>query len=120
MFNVCNNTDKLVSVAFMYYSANCKDQGDFTKVGYYNINPKQCATIFNRDLSSLNQYYYLYAWSADLEWPGSNVPGGILVNIPTDKAFTLCSNVTSNPSRNVTFMEIDIGNNADFTVNLNT
>ena len=113
MFTICNNYGKVISVAFMWYTPNCPDGGDFTKKGWWNLNPGQCVKVFNQNLASINRYDYVYARSTDgKEWSGN------LIRAAPNAAFEWCEWVSGSQSQDVGFQRVDIGNNDDFTLTI--
>lgn len=97
----------------MWSTPNCPDGGNFTKRGWWVLEPGQCTNIFNRNLADVNRYYYVYA-----DAPDGKVWSGNYIRAVPDFAFQLCEWVVRNPSRNVGFQQVDIGDNDDFTLTL--
>ena len=53
--NSCPNG--ILSVCFIYYNTDCSDQGNFSKVGWYNINYGGSTEVMSGDLQGGNRYY---------------------------------------------------------------
>jgi uncharacterized membrane protein len=70
-FKFRNTTKATVWVSFLWYSPGCSDGGDWTKKGWWRLEPGQTKTVFGKDLQSVNTYYYWYAESNDgAVWSG--------------------------------------------------
>ena len=70
-FKFRNKTSATVWVSFLWYSPGCSDGGDWTKKGWWKLEPGQIKTVFGSDLQSVNTYYYYYAESSDgTKWSG--------------------------------------------------
>lgn len=106
---LCNKTGSQIGVAVGY-----KNQQGWTTEGWWNLVPNACETLLSGDLVS--RYYYIYAVDYDLggEWAGE-------VKMCTkDKAFTIygIENCSARGYDLTGFIEIDTGNERDWTVQL--
>ena len=109
----CNRYSSGVSVAIMWYTPGCPDGGDWSKAGWYNLAPGQCAKVFNGDLDDVNRYCCYFAEAAD----GAFWAGDVVTQVP-HRAFDWCLNTGSTDSRQVGFRVFDVGDSDDVTVSL--
>lgn len=107
----CNRSNTSLSLCILWYTPGCPDGGDWSKAGWWNLDPGQCATALSGDLN--NRWYYVHAEGADGEvWEGP-----VHTSVP-DTAFDWCDNTSSTAAQDVGFAAIDTGPYSGFTVNL--
>jgi uncharacterized membrane protein len=115
-FRFTNSTAKPVYVTFQWYSPGCKDGGSWETQGWWLIQPGATATVFGRDLQTVDEYFYFYAESNDrrLIWSGP------YKTCCPSTAFDWCLNTcNNNPNTRVLgFREINIGSYNNYTLNL--
>jgi uncharacterized membrane protein len=115
MLSFCNHYPAHIWVMITFYNSNCEPDGKFESMGWWSIAPGNCVNVYNNDLADLNPYWYYYAEAEDgAVWAG---PYKVAVY---DQAFDYCYRaVTQHESmRFVGMRELDIGDYADYTVNL--
>lgn len=113
MLIICNHYPKTVWVSIMWYTPHCPDGGDWSKAGWWRIEPGQCRDVFHGDLHSVNQYFCYYAETADRDiWAGPYVRG-----VPQEP-YDWCEWTANTNSRDVGFRLLDIQSYADFTLTL--
>ena len=95
----------------MFYSPERCPDDDFETMGWWSVAPSNCVKVYANDLAKLNQYWYYYAQADD----GAVWAGPYQVYVP-DKAFSRCSSVGESDARIVGMRELDIGDNADYTL----
>jgi uncharacterized membrane protein len=119
MLQFCNHYSKLVSVAYIFYEPDCAAEGNgqpWQSLGWFIINPGQCAIVYANDLDDVNnRYWYFYADS-----PDGTVWGGDVVILTPNVAFDHCIGFISSAEDPEPrgFQQLDVGDNDDFTVNL--
>lgn len=118
MWQFCNQYSSELWVAIVRYTPNCYDGndylGDWTKEGWWHLNPGECKIVDGDDLEDVNRYYYYYAEAAD----GNYWAGPIPVAYIPQEAFNLCIDTGVEPSRELGFRELDIGDYDNYTINL--
>ncbi len=113
MLNICNHYPATVWVTIMWYTPNCPDGGNWTKAGWWMIEPGQCKTVFGGSLRKVNRYFYYHAHTAS----GVNWSGPYVHPVPR-RAFNWCERTSSTDSRNVGYRLLDIGRNDNYKLNL--
>ncbi|XYI00900.1 DUF1036 domain-containing protein [Sorangium sp. So ce1128] len=111
---ICNAGPARVDVAIMYRSPEtCGEYGNFATEGWWSINPGLCAVVHGGNLAKINRYWYYYAAADDGgAWTGDSTA------YVTNAAFSSCVRIGRSDARIVRFREIDVGNAANFTLNL--
>lgn len=113
MLTIGNHYPRTVWVSIMWYTPNCPDGGDWSKAGWWKIDPGHAANIFGGDLDEVNRYFCYYAHTADgVVWAGPYVRA-----VP-HQAYDWCEWTGSTDSRDVGFRLLDIEDYDDFTLNL--
>ena len=110
---IVNGYPQLISVAIWYYHPNCPDGGDWSKKGWWNINPGGSKIVYGGSLRSLNRYFTYYAHSSD----GAQWSGPYVTAVPPN-AFDWCLNTANTSSRNAGFRLLDINSYDNFTLTL--
>jgi uncharacterized membrane protein len=70
---LCNSYSSAISTAIMFYSPDtCSGEGaNFEMMGWWNLDPGSCATVYGNDLEDLNRYWFYYAMAGDgAVWSG--------------------------------------------------
>lgn len=112
MLVLCNAYTTRIHTAIMFYSPDtCGSDGDFETMGWWNLDPGSCATVYGNDLEDLNRYWYCYAEADD----GAVWAGPYIADIPLG-AFDSCIGLGTSPGRRIGYRELDIGDNDDYTV----
>ena len=101
-------------VSFLWYSPGCSDGGDWTKKGWWKLEPGQTKTVFGKDLQSVNTYYYWHAESND----GAVWSGPFNTCVPLNASEWRINTCCSPTCRTVGFREKYIGSYNNYTVNL--
>lgn len=108
-FRLCNDTDRRIGVALGY-----KDTQGWASEGWWNIGPQACETLLQGPL--IARYYYVYA--VDYDQGGSW--GGNYTMCTRERVFTIrgVENCEERGYRNTGFLEVDTGEEAEFTLTL--
>jgi uncharacterized membrane protein len=108
-FDICNQTDGGVTVAFGY-----REGGVWTSTGWWNIDPGQCATVYSKSLRE--QYYYYYAEEID----GQGYWGDNYTFCAIDEAFTIegDENCKSRGYDAYGFRQVDVGEDVNYSIDL--
>ena len=119
----CNGYPRQVWVAIMFYNPeDCGGEGgDFEMMGWWNIAPGACTTVYANDLADLNALWYYFAEADDgIVWAGP-----FEATVPTESPFgggNSCyglGQVTSDGDfRSIGFREFNIDSNDDYTLTL--
>lgn len=136
-FDVCNRSNKRVTVAFGYRNSVDNREPTASSIGaswisegWWSLNSGNCARVYPHELWRRNRYYYVFAKSTDgrLVWRG-NTPFCVV-----SRAFTLlnvgnlCRDANSSDglaeprdARYESFQQVDIGGGRvqNYTYNLN-
>lgn len=111
-----NSYGTTVWVVIMWYTPGCSDGGDWSKKGWWSLEPGETKTVLGGDLEDINRYFYYYGETGDrtTQWAGS-----FFTCIP-QTAFDWCLNTcdTNPETRNLGLREVDIGDYDTYTVNL--
>jgi uncharacterized membrane protein len=106
---VCNTTAQRIGVAIGF-----QDQNTWVTEGWFNLRPGACETILKGKLNS--RYYYVFAQDYDRggEWSGSNYL------CTRDQEFSIRSpqDCYARGYERAGFLEIDTGQQADWTIEL--
>jgi uncharacterized membrane protein len=120
MLQFCNHYSKLVSVAYIFYEPDCAEGPinlPWQSLGWFIINPGQCAIVYANDLHDVNnRYWYFYADSPD----GTVWSGDVVIMTP-NVAFDRCIGdplPSAEDPHPRGFRLLDVGDYDDFTVNL--
>lgn len=108
-FEICNQTKDDVTVAFGY-----RENGLWSSQGWWNLDPGECATVYNSKLRE--RYYYYYAEEVN----GDGVWGGEYPFCALDEAFTIegDENCKSRGYDGYDFRQVDVGEEFDYVINL--
>jgi uncharacterized membrane protein len=105
--------DGPVWVMIEWYHPNCPDGGDWMKSGWWGMRSGESAVVHAGSVSAVNRFWYFFAhdglggyWAGPFEETVS--PG----------SFRSCSSTSSTSDRIIGMRELDVGNNADYTVNI--
>jgi uncharacterized membrane protein len=117
MLAFCNGTRQDVWIAYMFYSPeDCGGEGrDWQAIGWFQVGPGQCRTVYENDLDDVsNRYWCYYAQNADasLVWAG---PYPVYVS---NAAFNHCIGEARTDWWIAGFRLFDVGDADDFTMNL--
>jgi uncharacterized membrane protein len=108
-----NSTFSWVWVMIEFYHPNCPDGGNWMKSGWWPIGSEDTGIVHGANVSAVNRFWYYYAHDGlGGEWAGEfqeTVP-------PTE--FERCATTSSTADRTIGMREIDVGNAANFTINL--
>jgi uncharacterized membrane protein len=115
MLRFCNQHSADVWVCISWYQPGCVDGGDWEKKGWWHMVPGECKVAFGDDVSDVNRFWYYYVESAD----GRVWAGPFNAEVPP-QAFDWCENTSSTQARTVGMRELDVGDNDDYTLNLQT
>ncbi len=115
-FLFCNHTQSLVEAAFGY-----RESGGWTSEGWWQLQPGQCARVFNKALTQRFYFYFAHV----LEPPAKDqkapmVWGGKYLFCVDTKAFKVegDTNCAGRGYREQGFQEVDVGlNQHDYTLN---
>lgn len=113
MLSFSNQYPSHVWLAIMWYTPGCSDGGDWTKKGWWSIDPGSSVNVLDLDLDETNRYYCFYAEADD----GAVWTGPYVRNLPYE-AFEWCEWTGSTDSRDLGLRAFDISDNDDYTVNL--
>ncbi len=113
MLTFCNRHNQTVWVSIIRYTPNCPDGGDWTKEGWWGIEPGQCKIVYGGDLQKVNRYFYYYAETAG----GVIWTGPIFTFVPI-QPFSWCLATANTSSRSVGFRLLDIEHYNNFTLSL--
>lgn len=71
MLQFVNKYTTTVQVTIMWYTPGC-DDGDWTKKGWWVLNPGQSAIVHGEDLADINRYwcYFASGWDGTSFWSG--------------------------------------------------
>ena len=114
MLQFCNHTNRPISVCILRFTPNCDgNQGNFTKEGWWNLDPNQCAVTFGGSCEDLNRFFGYFAVDAD----GRVWAGDIVRGVP-NRAFSMCEFTGASDTQDVGFRLLDVDDNDNVTVNL--
>jgi uncharacterized membrane protein len=114
---LCNSYTSRIYTAIMFYSPDrCGgDGGNFETMGWWPLNPGQCALVYGNDLEDLNRFWYYFAMADDgAVWAG---PFGTSVpRAAFDGCFGTGVGGASSEFIAIGYRELDIGDNDDYTL----
>lgn len=114
---LCNRYTSRIYTSICFYSPEtCGGDGqNFETMGWWALNPGQCALVYANDLEDLNRYWYYYATADD----GSVWSGPYNTSV-TVAAFDGCYGTgvggASSEFIGIGYRELDIGDNDDYTL----
>lgn len=118
---ICNRTTELISVAYGSQTVSINSTS-LRSQGWWNIQPNDCATVLSGSAatddafdSAFRLFYHAHSASGGLVWAGNNQ------FCVQHNVFDLTTNGTLCPSGfyREGFRQINSGNNANYTLNLN-
>ena len=136
-FDVCNNSRQTVAVAFAYLNVDdprdcakelfagnprCGNRNNptlWTSEGLWVLGSGQCTRVYQPELRTRNQYYYV--WAAGQKAPASVWQGNHRFCIQQHGKFRLggAANTCGGSDRVwKNFIQVDVGNARNFTFNL--
>jgi uncharacterized membrane protein len=110
----CNSHPVRIWTAISFFSPEtCPDEfGNWQNIRWYPVEPGSCVVVYRNDLSDLNRYWYFYAEADD----GATWTGDFPTFIKDPDAFNICDGVGSSALRTVGFLELDVGDNDEYTL----
>lgn len=110
---ICNNYPSTVYLSYMWYDpANCGSGDHFDTIGWYQVNPGACRTVFFGNVN-FNRYWAYYAEAVNgAVWNG-NIQAWV-----SNSAYRLCHGATCTPCRVVGFRLLDVDNFNNYTLTL--
>ncbi len=113
MLKFSNHYRVRLSVAIMWYTPNCPDGGDWTKKGWWTIDPGQSKIASGLDLADVNRYWCYFARATDgAFWAGD------IARMAPSRAFDWCEWTSSSDASQIGFRLLDVGDDDDHTLNL--
>lgn len=133
-FTICNKSGSTADVAFAYldipdprqrddcrFLTGCEplppNQRVWNSEGWWNLSSGQCVQVYPHELTQRNSFYYIYANAVDGSgaWTGKNY----FCTLNTAFTLALADRKCSGAGRKwKPFIEVNTGNNRNFTYNL--
>lgn len=108
-FELCNQSSYYMYAAFGYHNGS-----DWVSEGWWDLNPGQCATVYEGRLTETKYYVYAESHEQDVVWDGD------YPFCAQDDAFTIAGdqNCKSRGYYELGFLEVDVGENSSFSFDL--
>lgn len=119
MLTFVNNHNEDIWLVYMFYAPDaCGEYGNFQAIGWYHIPPGQSSVPYENSLGDVNnRFWYFYAqnWAGSFVWQGP-----FPVQVPANgDPFNTCQGIGSTADRGIGLVQFDVGDNDNFTMNLN-
>jgi uncharacterized membrane protein len=110
-YQICNKSSYKVYAAFGYWDAG---QKAWASEGWWTLEKGECAIVYKANLDQKKYYVYAESTERDYYWDG-NFPFCAL-----DNEFTIVgdSDCKSRGYYSISFFEVDVGDNRDWTTDL--
>lgn len=110
--DICNETKDDITLAFGYHQ-----DGEWSSTGWWNVEPGNCATVYEANLTERYYYYYAEQVNGNLVWEGDSDKDMFCA---MDEAFTIVgdSDCSSRGYDSYRFRQLDVGKRMNWGIEL--